>query len=97
MEIDLAKIPVSSDSATSLKSRLDHLLFSESQSRFIVTINPKNKEEFEKNFAGHPLAQIGVINGDQNFVLKNGDKEIIKTNIATLNQSYRKTFNRFAE
>lgn len=105
MEIDLAKIPgftnfqnTTKDSSTTISTpRLDHLLFSESQSRFIVTINPKNKEEFEKNFAGHPLAQIGVINSDQNFVLKSGDKEIIKTNIATLDQSYRKTFNRFSE
>lgn len=92
MEIDLAKIPGAQNI-----TRLDHLLFSESQSRFIVTINPKNKEEFEKNFAGLPLAQIGIINSDQNFVLKSGDKEIVKTNIATLDQSYRKTFNRFAE
>ncbi|MCX6735257.1 MAG: AIR synthase-related protein [Candidatus Peregrinibacteria bacterium] len=92
MEIDLGKIPGAKNI-----TRLDHLLFSETQSRFIVTINPKNKEEFEKNFAGLTLAQIGVINADQNFVLKNGDKVIVKTNISNLDQSYRKTFNRFAE
>ncbi len=96
MEIDLAKIP-GFNSNFQGAPRLDHLLFSESQSRFIVTINPKNKAEFENNFASHPLAQIGVINSDQNFVLKSGNKEIIKTNIATLDQSYRKTFNRFSE
>lgn len=92
MEIDLSQIP----GAKNIE-RLDHILFSESQSRFIVTINPKNKAEFERHFLGLPLSKIGTITTDQNFILKSGNKEIIKTNITALNQFYRKTFNRFSE
>ena len=96
MEIDLGNIKASGI------PRADHILFSESQSRFVVTINPKNQEEFEKLFADIPFALLGKTTEDKNFVIKanNGDKPseaIIKTNIATLDQSYRKTFNRFAE
>lgn len=92
MEIDLGKLPF----------RADHVLFSESQSRFIVTINPKNQAEFEKLFADIPFALLGKTTNDQNFVIKANDgtspsKVIIKTNIATLDQSYRKTFNRFSD
>ncbi len=39
MEIDLGKI----------KQRADYLLFSETQSRIIVTIDPKRQKEFERN------------------------------------------------
>ncbi len=88
MEIDLRNIPRSKD-----LTRDDFLMFSESQSRFIVTIDPKNKTEFEKLFKGISFAQIGKINNDENFTVKglNG-KEIIKTNIKTLDENYRKTF-----
>ena len=44
MEIDLNKLPKSED-----LDRNDFLLFSETQSRFIVTIDPKRKEEFEEH------------------------------------------------
>lgn len=87
MDIDLTKIP----------KRIDHLLFSESQSRFVVTIDPKRQAEFEKHFAGLPFSKIGIMTNDQNFVIKNGNNQIIKTNIDTLDRFYRKTFNHFTE
>jgi len=96
MEIDLAKIPgFTNFQNTTTGTRLDHLLFSETQSRFIVTIDPKRQKEFEEHFAGLTFAEIGKITEDQNFVIKVSDKTVIKTNIATLDQFYRKTFNRF--
>ncbi|MFH1284648.1 MAG: AIR synthase-related protein, partial [Candidatus Peregrinibacteria bacterium] len=91
MEIDLSKIPRSDDI-----DREDFLLFSESQSRFVVTIDPKKKDEFETLFAGLPFAQIGTMTNDKNFTIKGfAGKEIIKTNITTLDEFYRKTFNRY--
>ncbi|MBI5753654.1 phosphoribosylformylglycinamidine synthase [Candidatus Peregrinibacteria bacterium] len=117
MEIDISKVPgfnsnsrdapnlLNSNFSTKNKfppTRLDHLLFSESQSRFVVTIDPKRQAEFEKHFANVPFALLGKTTNNQNFVIKtnNGDnpsKIILKTNIATLDQYYRKTFNRFSE
>ncbi len=94
MEIDLCNLNASST------PRADHCLFSESQSRFIVTINPKNQASFEKHFAAIPFGLLGKITDDQNFVIKANDGTgpsavILKTNITTLDQFYRKTFNRF--
>lgn len=91
MEIDLTKIPKTSDI-----DRDDYLLFSETQGRFIVTIAAQNKEAFEKTLQGLKFAQIGQVIEDQIFVIKglNG-KEIIHTNIPTLNDYYRKTFKNY--
>lgn len=86
MDIDLTKVP-------GALNRNDYTLFSESQSRFIVTIAPKNQEDFEKLFTNQQFALIGTIREDQKFTIKgqNGN-EIINTDIPTLDQSYRKTF-----
>ncbi|MDA1060646.1 MAG: AIR synthase-related protein [bacterium] len=80
MEIDLCKVPF----------RADHVLFSQSQSRFIVTIDPKRQKEFEEHFDEIPYAMLGVITDDQNFTIK----DLIKTNIPTLEEHYRKTFSK---
>ncbi|MBD3330667.1 phosphoribosylformylglycinamidine synthase [Candidatus Peregrinibacteria bacterium] len=91
MEINLNRVP-----HTKNLNREDHLLFSETQSRFIVTIDPKRKEEFEKHFANVIFAQIGTITEDQNFIIKgfNGEN-IIKSNVKTLEEYYKKTFKDF--
>lgn len=81
MEIDLCKLP----------DRADYILFSESQSRIVVTIDPKRQKEFEKHFKDIPFALLGIITNDKNFIIKN----LIKTNLATLDSHYRKTFNKF--
>ena len=86
MEINLKKIPLSKD-LQKLK-RTDYILFSETQSRFIVTINPKRKKEFEKHFAKIPFALIGKVTKNKNFTIKNA----IKTNLTELEKYYRKTF-----
>ncbi|MFA6991806.1 MAG: AIR synthase-related protein, partial [Candidatus Gracilibacteria bacterium] len=88
MEIDLSLVPKSAD-----LSREDFLLFSETQTRFLVTIDPKNQKEFEKLFAKTAFAQIGKITSDQNLIIKGfSNQELIKTNIPELNKHYRKTF-----
>jgi phosphoribosylformylglycinamidine (FGAM) synthase-like enzyme len=41
--------------------REDYILFSESNSRFIVEVAPENRDEFEKAMAGVSLANIGEV------------------------------------
>jgi len=55
MEIDLSKIPESG------VSRNDYLFFSESPSRFILTIKPGNKGRFETIMQGNVFAEIGKV------------------------------------
>lgn len=88
INIDLRKIP----RAKGL-DRDDYLLFSETQSRFVVTIDPKKKKDFEKMFKGFVLAQIGEVTDDN--VLKiiglNGN-EIVHAPVFELSEAYKSTF-----
>lgn len=58
MEVDLRKVPYSG------KERDDYKLFSESNSRFIVTVPPERKDEFEKIMEGNVYSQIGIVTND---------------------------------
>jgi phosphoribosylformylglycinamidine synthase len=56
-------------------------LFSESNSRFVVTVSPQNKDEFEKAMfanANNVFAEIGMITADNRFTVAgdNGANEI---------------------
>ncbi|MFA7685831.1 MAG: AIR synthase-related protein [Candidatus Gracilibacteria bacterium] len=87
MDIDLSKVPAKDI------DREDFLLFSETQSRFIVTVAPQNQQAFEELFKEIPHALIGKVREDQNFVIKGfNNKELIQTTVEKLNEAYRKTF-----
>ena len=90
MEIDLSKVPQEN------VTRNDYLLFSESQSRFIVTIAPNKKTEFEALFANHKIAEIGHITADQKFLISGlNDEALISTNVEALTNHYRQTFKEY--
>jgi phosphoribosylformylglycinamidine synthase len=55
MEVDLRKVPSSG------VDRNDALLFSESQSRFVVTVHPENQPAFEGLLKGNTFAEIGKV------------------------------------
>ena len=87
MEIDLTKVPAKNI------DREDFLLFSESQSRFVVTVAPQNQKAFEELFKDIPFALIGQVREDQKFIIKGFDnKELINTEISKLDEAYRQTF-----
>lgn len=90
MEISLSKVPHENI------DREDFLLFSETQTRFLVTTDPSKKEEFESHFKDFTFAHIGQINEDKNFVIKDfDDKDLIKSNINTLDEHYKNTFKNY--
>lgn len=55
LDIDLSKVPADGS------DRDDVLLFSESAGRFIVSIDPKNREAFEACMAGTAFGQVGTV------------------------------------
>jgi len=71
--------------------RLDYTLFSETQSRFVVTVNPTKKAEFAALFTDLPIFSIGEVRSDDKFIIKG----LVNTNVATLNENYRKPFKGF--
>jgi len=89
LEIDLSKIPTDKDLNPA------QLLFSETQSRFVVTINPANKEEFEKVFANHEIAEIGHVIEGPSLLIKDGEKTIINSSIKDIEEAYKSTFKNY--
>ena len=61
MNIDLQDVPYRG------KKRNDYILFSETASRFVVTIHPQDKKRFEKILAGNIVSEIGFVTGDEFF------------------------------
>lgn len=77
-------------------SRNDFALFSESQGRLLVTINPKNKKIFEKIMKGNQLKQIGqVINKPQIIIKGLDNKTIVNLSLDKVEKSYKSTFKNF--
>jgi len=86
MDIELKKVPVES------VERDDAVLFSESQSRFVATVSPENKDEFESIMNGNVYAQIGKVRNDKEFVVKGlKDNVVVKASIDELKEAWQKT------
>ena len=85
-EVDLAKVP-----ACGCSSALE-LLYSESASRFVVTVAPDKAAAFEALFAGQHCAKIGTVTtgglsvtyGDS-YVLQSGAEKLAEAFKAPLN------------
>ncbi|EKD64023.1 MAG: hypothetical protein ACD_51C00097G0010 [uncultured bacterium] len=73
----------------------DSALFSESQTRFVVTINPKNKSSFENMFKGLPIHLAGQVRKDDKFSIKMNGKNIVKSDVKTLDKFYRLPFKNY--
>lgn len=86
--IDVSKIP--NDNLS-----IEKILYSESQSRFIVTVAPENKENFEKEMKGFVFGLIGSIDKSKEFVVKDGDNEIIRTNVDKMEKIYKEKFGNY--
>ena len=85
MELDLRKVPQSG------LSRNDLILFSESQSRFVVTIDPSKKGAFETLLADAMVGEIGVVStGDNLHAVGLHGKTIIQANIYELKEAWQK-------
>jgi phosphoribosylformylglycinamidine synthase len=88
MNIDLDFVPYRG------RKRNDYILFSETASRFVVTIHPEDKRKFEKIMAGNIIREIGFVTSDGLFqVTSLGGKLIIKEKISKLKDAWQKPLN----
>jgi phosphoribosylformylglycinamidine synthase II len=88
IEADLRGLPCGKNC-----SRTDARLFSESNSRYIVEVEPDKYNEFAKMMLNLPFGQIGKVTEDKKLVIKAQDgKTVIETDIVTLKQAWQKTF-----
>jgi phosphoribosylformylglycinamidine synthase len=70
-----------------------HILYSESAGRFIVTIDPAQKQAFEDTFVGMPLGCIGAVTDSTHFRVQGGKGSwIIEEDISKLKESWKRPF-----
>ena len=70
------------------------LMFSESASRFIITIDPNKAKEFEKCMGDTPFGRIGVVNEDPNIIITGIHGEtILDEDIEILKSSWQNALN----
>ncbi len=85
MTIELTKVPVENI------KRADTILFSESQSRFVVTVAPDKVRRFEELMKGNVFADIGVVTAQQNFTVMDGEKVVLSAGIDELKEAWQRT------
>jgi len=87
MELDLSLVPIDEG-----VGRDDMILFSESNTRFIVEVQPRNQKEFEGAIEGVPYGCIGrVVENDVFTVLSQSGKKIISEKISDLKETWQAT------
>ncbi|MFO7570769.1 MAG: AIR synthase-related protein [Smithellaceae bacterium] len=85
INVDLKDVPYRG------KKRNDYILFSETASRFVVTIHPKNQKRFEKILAGNVANEIGFVCADGLFQIAGVDgRMIVKEKISKLKEAWQK-------
>ncbi|MBN1644318.1 MAG: phosphoribosylformylglycinamidine synthase, partial [Dehalococcoidales bacterium] len=85
-EVNLKSVPLSEKI-----DRDDFILFSESNSRFIVEVAPENKAEFEKILKGVSIGEIGKVKAADKFVVYGLDgRKIVNESIADLKEAWQK-------
>jgi phosphoribosylformylglycinamidine synthase len=88
IEADLRGLPKNKDC-----DRTDAQLFSESNSRYIVEVEPKNHNSFAKLMLNLPFGQIAKVTDAKNLVIKNlRGQKVINAEINSLKQVWQKTF-----
>ncbi|MBN2427025.1 MAG: phosphoribosylformylglycinamidine synthase [Deltaproteobacteria bacterium] len=84
LEIDLGGITAAE------AMRDDLLLFSETPSRFLVTVRPENHRRFESLFSRTDVSEIGNVLSNSHFIIKGRNGEaLIRSDIHTLKQAWQ--------
>jgi len=88
IDADLRGLPKSKDC-----SRTDAQLFSESNSRYIVEVEPDKYDGFAKLMLNLPFGQIGRVTEEKMLTVKVEDgRTVIEADIDSLKQAWQKTF-----
>ncbi len=71
--------------------RNDFVLFSESNSRFVVEVEKRKQKAFEKMHKGIPFGLIGSVNADKEFKVYGLDGKIwVKAKVDALKEAWQK-------
>ncbi|MDG7057250.1 MAG: phosphoribosylformylglycinamidine synthase [Wolbachia endosymbiont of Penenirmus auritus] len=82
-EIDLSLVPVGETQNEDTINKI--IMFSESQSRILITIAPQNQQRFEELFKGMVFSCIGKVTEEKTLNIK----DILEVDLKDLGNSYR--------
>ncbi len=85
-EIDLSLVPIGETQNTDIINKI--IMFSESQSRILVTIAPQSQKRFEELFKGVVFSYIGKVTEKKVLNIK----DVLKVDLKDLGNSYRYFF-----
>ena len=85
MDVALEEVP-------SYCTRDDFTLYSESQGRLVVTVNPENRERFEATMGQNMYKIVGRVRGDNQFKITKGGERVVETTVDKMTESYKSTF-----
>jgi phosphoribosylformylglycinamidine synthase len=86
LELDLGKVPGKA------LERNDFVLFSESNSRFLIEVSETDRQEFEALMKGKSCAQIGKVTKDQKLLIHGlNQKIVVDASLAELRHGWKKT------
>jgi len=90
IRLDLRKVP----RARNMR-RNDHILFSESNSRFLVEVPEKSREDFEALMGKTVCSTIGRVEKDERFSVYGLDgKRVVDASLSELRDAWKSTFGR---
>ena len=84
-EVDLSKVPTCGD------MNLTALLYSESASRFVVTVQSGNQAAFEKAFRGQIFGCIGKVTDSPQLIAKHADTTVLQEDVEALAGAFKAT------
>ena len=85
MSLDLSNIPTGDETTAD-----DMLLFSESNSRFLVEIEPQHQQAYEAHMTGVPIGCLGSVTATPDFVINGtAGHRIVATSINTLKSAWQ--------
>ena len=83
------KVSLSNINTINKKIDNNHILFSESQSRIVVTVNPSNKRKFENYFKKNQLSLVGKIIKSKKIICTMHNEDEFEVGISSLNNKYK--------
>ena len=87
-EVGIEILPSDPDSNIELSYATAALLFSESNTRFVVEITPENVEQFKSAMGDIDVQPLGAVISDQLLTIEVGDNTVIQSDLVTLKNAW---------
>ncbi|MBI4335083.1 MAG: phosphoribosylformylglycinamidine synthase subunit PurL, partial [Candidatus Omnitrophica bacterium] len=97
MEIRLEKAPFKENPKSRVQKRNDVILFSESNTRFIVEVPRKNKKKFRGVMKGLPVGLLGEVKDNDRFrvIGLDGKSAVVDASLKELKEAWQGTFRNY--